>query len=129
MSYVLDTHALIWFLTSDNKLGNKALELLRRADTGKETIIIPTVVLAEVLYICEKNKVAIKFKEIFEKINEKDNYIVYDLNLEVILKLEELSKIHELHDRIILATAVLSDSKIITRDGPIKESNYAEVVW
>ena len=81
------------------------------------------------MYICEKNKVAIKFKEIFEKINEKDNYIVYDLNLEVILKLEELSKIHELHDRIILATAVLSDSKIITRDGPIKESNYAEVVW
>jgi len=36
MPYVLDTHALIWFLTSDNKLGKKALELLRRADMGEE---------------------------------------------------------------------------------------------
>ena len=103
MPYVLDTHALIWFLTSDNKLGKKALELLRRADMGEETIIIPTVVLAEIFYICEKNKVALKFREILDKITNSSNYEVYDLNLNIILKLEELNKIRELHDRIIIA--------------------------
>ena len=129
MSYVLDTHALIWFLTSDSKLGKKALELLRNADDERETIIIPTVVLAEVLHICEKKKVALKFKEILKKINDSSNYIIYDLNLEVILKLEELDKINELHDRIIIATSILSDSKIITKDEIIRNSNYVEVVW
>ena len=129
MPYVLDTHALIWFLTSDNKLGKKALELLRRADMGEETIIIPTVVLAEIFYICEKKKEPIRFIDILEKINERSNYIVYDLNLNIILKLEELNKIRELHDRIIIATAVLTDSEIMTRDKNIRESNYVRVVW
>jgi len=129
MPYVLDTHALIWFLTSDNKLGKKALELLRRADMGEETIIIPTVVLAEIFYICEKNKVALKFREILDKITNSSNYEVYDLNLNIILKLEELNKIRELHDRIIIATAVLTDSEIMTRDKNIRESNYVRVVW
>ncbi len=129
MSYVLDTHSLIWFLTSNNKIGKNALELLRKADEGKEEIIVPTVVLAEILYICEKKKVAIKFREILERIKDSSNYIIYDLNLEVILKLEELDKIHELHDRIIIATAILSNSKIITKDEAITESGYAEIIW
>ena len=129
MNYVLDTHALIWFLTSNNKLGKKALEILRRADSEKETIIIPTVVLAEVLYICEKNNAEIKFREILDRINENSSFLVYELNLEVILKLQNLKKIKELHDRIIVATGILSESNIITKDQNILDSKYVGVIW
>lgn len=69
MAYVLDTHSFVQFLTSDNKLGKNDLELLRRADICEETVIIPTVVLAEIFYICEKKKVALKVREILDKIN------------------------------------------------------------
>ena len=129
MVYVLDTHALIWFLTSDKRLGANVLNILRMADSGKETVILPTVVLAETLYLCEKKKVSLKFGEILGKIDERDNFIVYDLNFEVILKLEELRNIKELHDRVIVATALLTGSKILTKDKNIRESNYAEIVW
>jgi len=70
-----------------------------------------------------------KFREILDKITNSSNYEVYDLNLNIILKLEELNKIRELHDRIIIATAVLTDSEIMTRDKNIRESNYVRVVW
>jgi len=69
------------------------------------------------------------FDRILDKIENSSNYLIYDLNLEVIRKLKELTKIRELHDRIIVAIALLSDSKILTKDENIASSNYAEVIW
>ena len=69
------------------------------------------------------------FDRILDKIENSSNYLIYDLNLEVIRKLKELTKIRELHDRIIVAIALLSDSKILTKDEKIASSNYVEVIW
>jgi predicted nucleic acid-binding protein len=49
--FVVDTHALLWHLTEDDKLGRKAKEVLDDADRGERTIIVPTMVLAESLFI------------------------------------------------------------------------------
>ena len=129
MLYLADTHSLVWFLTDSSKLGKKALELLNRAERGNGIIFIPTIVLAEIMYICERKKAAIKFKDVLRKLENSSNYIVYNLDLGVLNKSQGLTKIHELHDRIIVATAQIVRAKILTKDEDIKNSGYAETIW
>jgi len=127
--FVTDTHALLCYLTEDKRLGKKALKILEKADIGDAEIIIPTTVLAEALFITEKHKVDIKFMDIIEEIENSSNYFIHPLDLEVILKCHELLKIPELHDRVIVATSLLLDAKLITKDAIITDSNIIEVVW
>ncbi len=129
MAFLVDTHTLIWFLTKDNKLSARVIEILKRAEDGEETIIIPTIVLAEIMYICERKKVGLSFSKIIEGLKGSVNYIVYDLDIDTIIKANELNKILELHDRIIVASAILTDSKILTKDENIRKSNYVDAIW
>jgi len=50
LNYVTDTHSLVWYFTDDHRLSKKALKSFE--DTVKEgQIIVPTVVLAEILFM------------------------------------------------------------------------------
>lgn len=53
MTYLPDTHALIWYLTGDKRLGANAKAALARVDDGENDAIVPVLVLAEILYLIE----------------------------------------------------------------------------
>jgi len=53
-SYVADTHSLIWFLSEDDRLSDRAEYLLSRAEAAEVEILIPTIVLAEIVYLVQK---------------------------------------------------------------------------
>jgi PIN domain nuclease of toxin-antitoxin system len=57
MKYIIDTHALIWFLEGNNKLGENAKKIL--GDPHSQ-LILPSIVLAEAIWIVEKGKTSIK---------------------------------------------------------------------
>lgn len=65
--YLADTHALVWFLTDDKRLGTTAREILESADRGEEIVGIPSIVLLELLHICEKQKYALPFDDVLRK--------------------------------------------------------------
>ena len=127
--YVTDTHGFLWFLTEDNRLGKNARKIFKLCDSGQEIIVIPSIVLLECLYICEKKKVNIEFKEIIEKISESLNYIIYPLNEEIILECYVMSEIGDLHDRVIVASAKILNAKLITKDEKIKRLKIIETIW
>ena len=129
MLYVADTHSLIWFLTDDKKLGTKAKEILEKADEGKVIIIVPTIVLAELIFICEKKNAAVKFKDVMDKLTESSNYIHYNLDMKIISEIADLKQIPEMHDRIVTATAKLNKATLITKDKDITESKIIETIW
>ena len=129
MYYVTDTHSLIWFLTEEyKKLGKSALEIYEEAEKRNLTIIIPSIVLAETLAICEKERIEVKFEDLLNKINDSLNYVIYDLDIEILKEVVKILKGHDLHDRIIVATAVLTKSKIITKDEKITKSKIVEII-
>ena len=68
MIYVADTHGLIWFLTKDDKLGKEAATIFYNTDRGKSLVVIPTIVIAEVMYIVENKYPQIKFSDLLEKL-------------------------------------------------------------
>jgi len=82
--YLADTHALVWYLTSDHRLGRKASQVFIDSENGKYPIVIPSIVLAELLSISEKRRSPLDFLGIVRRIEQSSNYQVIDLNLEVI---------------------------------------------
>ncbi len=129
MTFLVDTHTLVWFLAKDKKLSGKVIEILRKVEHGEETVIIPTIVLAEIMYICEKKKAKLSFRSIMDMLKDSVNYLVCDLDFDTLIKAMELDKIREIHDRIIVASALLTDSTILTKDKNIKESGYVKTIW
>jgi PIN domain nuclease of toxin-antitoxin system len=45
------------------------------------------------------------------------------------MRCHDLKSIPELHDRIIVATAILLDAKLITKDTTITHSDEVAVIW
>ncbi len=84
--YVTDAHGFLWFLSKDERLGKNALEIFRACDKGKEIVIVPTIVLLECMYVCEKKRIAFEFREVMQKIQGTFNYPVYPLDEEVVLE-------------------------------------------
>lgn len=129
MMYVTDTHSFVWFLTQNSSLSKKAREIFKSVELGKDTIIIPIIVLLEILYICEKKKVGLEFDRVKEKLYSSKNYFVLELDFETLLEVENLKKLGSLHDRCIVAVAKTRNFPLISKDEEIKNSGYVEVIW
>lgn len=116
MEITLDTHSLIWYLDKglNSKLSQTALQTIMEAE-NTDMIYIPIIVLMELLYLVEKGKVNLSFNKLLLSLEESNNYqiIPFDTRL---LKIAQTLKGLEVHDRIILATATLTNSPIITKD-------------
>ena len=126
MLYVSDTHALIWYTTG--RLPKSTDAVFRSAEIGQSTIFIPTIVLAECLYLIENKKIGMDFDDLLGRIEISRNFIPASFNFYVMKLLPEI-KLKELHDRIIVATAKMLNAKLITKDRIIRESGIVETVW
>jgi len=127
--YVADTHGLVWHLTRDKKLGKTAFVLFQKTDKGEEIIIVPTIVLAEIMYVCERKEQQLKAREVLGKFRKSMNYPLYNLDFNVLEKAMALGSITELHDRIIIATALLMGAPLITKDETIIKSKLVKTIW
>ncbi len=126
--YVIDAHALLWYITNDDKLGKKAREVMERIDGGEDIGVIPSIVILESLYVAEKYGFKDSFVKIYKNMKVSQNYFIHPLTTEIIDICMTLPHEIELHDRIIMATAKYFNAPIITKDEIIKkyESN---IVW
>ncbi len=127
--YVTDTHALLWYLTGDGRLGKEARRIFSKADRGELKVFIPTIVLAEALFVAEKHRIGMEFIEILENIRKSRNYIIYPMDAEVVIKCKDLNRIPELHDRILVSTAKILRAKVLTKDREIARSGVVETIW
>ena len=52
-----------------------------------------------------------------------------DLDLATIKALPQTLPLTELHDQIIVATALIHEAKVLTKNGPISDCGLIETVW
>lgn len=115
MDYILDTHALIWFLNGDNKLFKPARDNIENQNYLK------TVSVASIWEIAIKISLG-KFK--FEKGFRKFLQLVVDNGFEIIpIRFEHamiVSNLEFIHrdpfDRLIIAQAISNNFTIIIKD-------------
>lgn len=126
MLFVTDTHPLVWYILGE--LPERVDELFKLAEAGEASIFIPTIVLAECLYLVEENKIELDFEDLLERLEQSSNFIPASFNIRVMRLLPEI-RLKELHDRIIIATAMTLNAQLITKDRAIRESGMVNVVW
>ncbi len=128
-NYIADTHSLLWYLTDDNRLSKDANLIFEETEKGEHLIIVPTIVLVESLDVIEKKRVTYDFDLVLQSIEDNENYIIWDLDLEVVNQMIKIKNVRELHDRIIVAVAKLCDAGLITKDGEITEAKEVNTRW
>jgi PIN domain nuclease of toxin-antitoxin system len=131
MLYVVDTHALLWFLRNDARLGIKADLILQDPSSD---LILPAIVLAETAWLIERKRVAFKWNDFLNVLDGDGRFSIYPLDRAVIERSYSLYQVGEMHDRQIVATAlVLQDMgesiAILTKDQNITESGLVPIIW
>ncbi len=127
-NYIIDTHTLIWRLLKSPKLSEGANQSFDEALEGKALLVIPSIVLLELFFVLQKHRLAHQFPEIISHIENSPFYQVYPLDLSVIKEVSKIKDIQEAHDRVIVATAKMTNGYIVTKDAKIK-SLYPRTIW
>lgn len=128
MIYVTDTHSLVWYFTEDKHLSRKAFDAFE-STIREGVIIIPSIVLAEIIYIYKKGRINLSFKETLQKLDYYNNFEIIPLNVEILKTVDSFNINMEMHDKIIVATALNFKAGLITKDEDIKKSGIVSVVW
>lgn len=126
--YVIDTQALIKFLNGVTVINAEIDAILRKTDEGDNVIVVPAVVIFEVGYLYEKNRIPVSVKDIESIISDSVNYVEEALTLDIIKSAFEITDIPELHDRLIAGTARYLDIPLITNDPFILRSAFLQCV-
>src|SRR5262249_13366644 len=127
--YVVDTHALIWYLTTNKKLGQSAARIFSAAESGEARLYIPTVVLAEMFYADKKWKLFDDFALLYADLKTKPYIRFVPLNADDVLDFEQDSRVPEMHDRIIAGVARRLSAPLLTSDPLIIAAGIVTVVW
>jgi PIN domain nuclease of toxin-antitoxin system len=125
-TYVVDTHTMVWFISRDRRLSDKAGAILRDPDIR---LIIPVIVLAEIKYLSHKGCLEQTLDEVLQVISRDPRCTIYPIDLSVVNK-APLGL--DIHDSLIIGTALVQSeivSGILTRDEAIASSGLVPTLW
>jgi PIN domain nuclease of toxin-antitoxin system len=126
---VVDSHALLWYLTDSPRLGKGAVAALENPQTE---LVIPTMALAELKHLHERRRIPASLSTLKEMMVRDQRCSTYPLDEDVV---DAMPAGLEIHDGIICATALVLQAllgtsvKIITRDEQITNSRCVETIW
>ncbi len=127
-SYVTDTMAIILRLEK-RRLSKKIKNIFDKIEDGKIRLLVPAMVLAEIGYLSEKNRIDTNLQQISDYCSRYPTVKYKSISYKIIKKSFEIDDIPELHDRIIAGTAYYNNLDLITNDPIIIASRYVSTVW
>lgn len=132
--YVIDTHALLWYATADNRIGNNAKAVIERCEAGEIQVIVPAIVLIESISTIRNPRKGFNYNPntLLDWISNNSNFLISDLSLDVARSynndLDNLRTLHDDHDRLVVLTSRMSDNiPILTRANDIQ--SVASTIW
>jgi len=132
MTYVIDTHALLWFLDGNQRLGMNAKTILSDPNAS---LVLPAIAYAEACWICETGrKVSLPLSKLVSHVNRDPRITITPVNRSVVERSNSLVSINEMHDRQIVATVLLikdagTDASLLSIDQNIVDSGLVPMVW
>ena len=132
MKYIVDTHALIWFLEGNSRMGIAAKQVLENQESQ---LILPAIALAEAAFIVERGKTSIpSVIDLHIAVNGDPRIVVYPLDRAIVETTNTLLSINEMHDRQIVATAIIlknqgAEANVLTCDRNITASGVVPIIW
>lgn len=125
--YVVDTHALFWYLIDSPLLGPAAQAAFDEADTGHALIYVPAIVLAELYFLNEKKGNPLDFATKYQRLAQSSQFVLLPFFPAITLDFDSCAG--DIHDRMIVVDTLRLDAKLITRDKEIVASGVIATVW
>jgi len=126
--YVVDTHALFWYLVHSPKLSRLGGQIFQRAIAGETTLILSPIVLLELYGLAQKVQAPFDFATELT-LFERPPFHIEPITSADLRLLDRLNVITELHDRLIAATALRLNAPILTRDPIISACADVTCIW
>jgi len=126
--YVVDTHALFWYLINSPKLSKLGRQIFQKAFAGETTLVLSPIVLLELYGVARKVTSPFDFATELA-LFEQPPFRVEPITSADLRLLDRLSSIPELHDRLIAATAFRLNAPILTRDSLISACADVTCAW
>ena len=127
--YVTDTHALVWYLGGSPLLSAGARAAFDEVVSGSSQVSIPAIVLAEMIMLVEKRHTSIDIGGIVGALRTIPGFRFTSLSPEIALRIQTLTGLSDIHDRLIVAEALENGASLITRDQAITASGLVKTVW
>ena len=127
--FVVDTHALWWYLTTPERLSAAVSAVFRLVETGSATIIVPAIVVAELYYVSVKLRRPMAPSALLDTLASVGGIELSDLGRTQLEWLDRLPEIPEMHDRLIAAEAMVRQAPVVTRDAVLSDSPQIETIW
>ncbi len=125
----VDTHTLVWYLMRPAKLGRLAARVLRDADAGRATVLIPTIVAVELSILRDRGKRVPGVPELEALLAIQPAFEILSLDLQQARELSLLAVLADPFDRLIVAAARSAEVPLLTADGDIRDSSLVDVIW
>jgi PIN domain nuclease of toxin-antitoxin system len=129
---IADTHAVIWYLFSDERLGRAASAFIESTIANGDHIGVSAISFAEMVYLIEKDRIqATALDDLLLAITDPNSVLQQvPLTDRVAVSMRGIPRheIPDLPDRIIAATARLHDVPVLSRDGRIRAS-IVKTIW
>lgn len=125
-TYVLDTHALVWYLTNDHRLGAGAEAILGDPEVA---LIIPAIVLAEIKDLAHKRRLGETLDHVLSVLEADNRCVIRPIDLAVIRAMPAQL---DIHDALIVGVALAQATPVdgvLTCDRAIADSSLVQVIW
>ncbi|MEX0801452.1 MAG: PIN domain-containing protein [Dehalococcoidia bacterium] len=129
MTYVVDTHALIWYLTNSPRLGGLAKQALLDPTA---LLVISAIALAEIRFLSQRGRIPLAWDDVQRLLKDDARCVVHPVHRDIV---DHMPSTLNIHDALICATALFyheslgEDVKVLTKDRAIVASGLVETVW
>lgn len=123
---IADTHAAIWYLFSDSRLGRGASAFIDRTVADGDHIGISAITVAEMVYLIEKGRIPANALKDLHAATADPKAVLQHVPLDesIAMKMTEVPRqdLPDLPDRVIAATARFYDVPVLSRDHRMRRS-------
>jgi len=129
---IADTHAAIWYLFSDRRLGLAASAFIDSTIAKGDHIGVSAISVAEMVYLIEKGRIPANALQDLHTATADPNAVLQHVPLDenIAMKMAEFSRqdLPDLPDRVIAATAHFYGVPVLSRDHRIRSSKI-QSIW
>jgi len=138
MALLLDTHAVIWYLSGSKELSPTAQAIIGTAERNGEDVFISAISLVGIVYLAERGRLPSAALDRLEGVlkDSTQSLVVAPLDATVAKAVQKIPRkiVPDMPDRIIAATAACLNAELVTRDrrlhhaGALRTSGV-RIVW
>ena len=132
LNYAIDAHSLIWYFTGSSRLGASAKEAM---SDPASLLFLPIIALMEACHVVARGKTSIpSFHDLLKDIDSDPRIKIVPLDRNIFDISLKLTAVTEMHDRLIVATALSLNANgegasLLTCDQNIVTSGLVATLW